>query len=205
MAAHSPASTEDNSNWYIIESQIRECYGRIVYSHKAHEKNADLYIAKLRSTKNWQIGLSALTTGGVFSILFTDGSKELTIITAIIASIQLWLNSYIKEYNLSESAERHASTASKLWNVRESYLSLIADIRVQPADIEDIKQRRDDLQKQAFAIYEKAPRTISKAYKEAQKALKFNEELTFSDSEIDLLLPRRLRRTVEEITPNDNH
>ena len=173
MAAHSPAS-RDESNKDIIESQIRECYGRIVYSHKVHEKNADIYLKKLRDTKNWHIGLSALTTGGVVSILFTDGSRELTIITAIIASIQFWLNSYIKEYNLSESAERHASTASKLWNVRESYLSLITDLQFQSVNIENIKERRDDLQKQAFAIYEKAPRTISKAYKEAQKALKFN-------------------------------
>lgn len=197
MAAHSPANTENNSNWDIIDSQIRECYGRIVYSHKVHEKNADIYLKKLRNTKNWQIGLSGLTTGGVFSILFTNGSRELTIVTAIVASVQFWLNSYIKEYNLSESAERHASTASKLWNVRESYLSLITDLQSQSVDIENIKHRRDDLQEQAFAIYEKAPRTISKAYKEAQKALKFNEELTFSDSEIDLLLPRRLRRTSE--------
>ena len=90
--------------------------------------------------KNWHIGLSALTTGGVVSILFTDGSRELTIITAIIASIQFWLNSYIKEYNLSESAERHASTASKLWNVRESYLSLITDLQFQSVNIENIKE-----------------------------------------------------------------
>ena len=94
-------------------------------------------------------------------------------------TIQFWLNSYIKEYNLSESVERHASTASKLWNVRESYLSLITNLQFQSINIKNIKERRNDLQKQAFAIYEKAPRTISKAYKEAQKALKFNEELTF--------------------------
>lgn len=199
MAAHSPVNTEDESSWEVIDSQVRECYGRIVYSHKVHEKNADIYLKKLRTTKCWQISLSALTTGGLFSILLTDGSKELTIITAIIASVQFWLNSYIKEYNLSESAERHASTASKLWNIRESYLSLIADIQAHLTTIEEIRQRRDDLQKQSFVVYEKAPRTISKAYKEAQKALKFNEELTFSNSEIDLLLPRGLRRNAEEI------
>ena len=66
-----------------------------------------------------------------------------------------------------------------MWNVRESYLSLITNLQFQSINIKNIKERRNDLQKQAFAIYEKAPRTISKAYKEAQKALKFNEELTF--------------------------
>lgn len=64
----------------------------------------------------------------------------------------------------------------------------------QSVSLEEIRQRRDDLQKQTFAVYEKAPQTISKAYKQAQKALKFNEELTFSEDEIDVLLPIRLRR-----------
>lgn len=50
------------------------------------------------------------------------------------------------------------------------------------------------LQQQTATIYEKAPRTTSKAYTAAQKALKFNEELTFSDEEIDLLLPKTLQK-----------
>ncbi|MEH0992030.1 hypothetical protein V7J87_28835, partial [Klebsiella pneumoniae] len=33
-----------NEDRLILEGQIRECYGRVVYSHKTHEKCADILI-----------------------------------------------------------------------------------------------------------------------------------------------------------------
>jgi hypothetical protein len=194
--AHNFPSSKSNSTdtWFILESQIRECYGRVAYSHKAHEKNADIYLIQLRCTKFFQIILSAITTGGIFGVLFSNGSEILAIITATTATIQFFLNTYIKEYSLSEAAERHSVTASKLWSVRESYLSLLTDIASREASIEQVTERRDHLQEDLALIYEKAPRTIPQAYKAAQKGLKLNEELTFSDEEIDVFLPKPLRR-----------
>lgn len=189
-----PSKLNDPDTWFILESQIRECYGRVVYSHKAHEKNADIYLSQLRRTKFFQIFLSAITTGGIFGVIFSNGSEILAIITATTATIQFFLNTYIKEYSLSEAAERHSVTASKLWSIRESYLSLLADIASREVTIEQIIERRDHLQEDLALIYEKAPRTIPQAYKAAQKGLKLNEELTFSDEEIDVFLPKPLRR-----------
>lgn len=189
-----PSESTPLDTWFILESQIRECYGRVAYTHKAHEKNADIYLIQLRRTKFFQIILSAITTGGIFGVLFSDGAKVLAIITAITATVQFFLNAYIKEYSLSEAAERHSVTASKLWSIRESYLSLLADIASREVTIEQVIERRDHLQEDLSLIYEKAPRTIPQAYKAAQKGLKLNEELTFSDEEIDVFLPKPLRR-----------
>ncbi|PSN19957.1 hypothetical protein C7271_04665 [filamentous cyanobacterium CCP5] len=195
MGQHPQASTSDVDNaWDILESQIRECYGRVVYTHKVHEKNADLYLARLRRTKILQILLSAITTGGILGVLFSSGAKVLEVITAATATTQFFLNTYIKEYSLSDTAERHSVTASKLWSIRESYLSLLADLISRQTTLDDARKIREELQQELVAIYEKAPRTISKAYKEAQKALKLNEELTFSDEEIDLFLPKPLKK-----------
>jgi len=58
-----------------------------------------------------------------------------------------------------------------------------------------IRKHRDDLQEKLLEIYRGSPRTIAKAYKEATKALKKLEELTFSDAEIDAILPKALRKT----------
>lgn len=52
------------------------------------------------------------------------------------------------------------------------------------------------MQEQLLNVYKGAPRTISKAYKEACAALKKNEELTFTDGEIDAFLPKELRKTI---------
>lgn len=183
-----------NGDWEILEAQIRECYGRVVYAHKAHEKNADLYLARLRRTKLFQILLSTITTGGIFGVLFSNGSKALEFITASTATTQLFVNTYIKEYSLSETAERHSVTASKLWSIRERYLSLLADLISRQITLEDARQIRENLQQELVVIYEKAPRTIPKAYKEAQMALKMKEELTFTDKEIDLFLPKPLKK-----------
>ena len=39
-------------------------------------------------------------------------------------------------------------------------------------------------------VYDLAPDTSSRAYKVAQKALKINEDMTFSNEEINHFLPR---------------
>jgi hypothetical protein len=35
----------------ILEGQLRECFGRVVYSHKAHEKCADILLSRLDRIK----------------------------------------------------------------------------------------------------------------------------------------------------------
>lgn len=50
---------------------------------------------------------------------------------------------------------------------------------------------RDELQKKLASVHKGCPRTNVKAYSQAQKALKENEESTFSDEEIDKLLPTK--------------
>ena len=44
-----------------MEGQLRECLGRVVYTHKTHEKMADNCAATLRCLKIWQIVLAAAT------------------------------------------------------------------------------------------------------------------------------------------------
>ncbi|HEX03959.1 MAG TPA: hypothetical protein ENH10_02235, partial [Bacteroidetes bacterium] len=57
----------------IFEGQLRECYGRVVYSHKAHEKCADILLRRLSTIKLWQIILSAITTGGFIAAVCGAG------------------------------------------------------------------------------------------------------------------------------------
>lgn len=178
----------------VIESQIRECYGRVAYSHKTHEKCADIYHGRLRILKLTQIVLSAITTGGIIITLFGDDTTS-TVIAAITSVILLAINTYTKEYDLGELAQKHTSAASDLWNMRESYMSLLTDIVSNTSSVDKIRETRDKLQDNLKSIYEAAPRTLPNAYADAQSALKINEELTFSDNEIDTMLPNTLRST----------
>ncbi len=177
----------------ILEAQLRECYGRACYSHKVHEKCADIYFGRLRRLKLWQIGLSAVTTGGLIVTLFGDRPAS-TVIAAIASAALLALNTYTKEYDLGELAQKHTNAAGELWGFRESYLSLLTDLATGVLALEDARARRDQLQTALQAVYQAAPRTMPKAYAAAQAALKVAEELTFSDTEIDALLPAALRK-----------
>ena len=74
-----------------LEGQLRECFGRVVYSHKTHEKCADILLSQLSQIKLWQIILSAVTTGGCIAILFGAGKAGL-LISVIVSMSLLALN-----------------------------------------------------------------------------------------------------------------
>jgi hypothetical protein len=65
--------------------------------------------------------------------------------------------------------------------------------------VDAIRKQRDTLQETLKNVYQGALRTITKAYSAAQAALKDNEELTFSDKEIDHLLPPYPQRNNERL------
>ena len=191
-----PASLADRaSNLRPLEAQVRECFGRVVYSHKAHEKAADHCLDRLKTIKLWQILLSAVTTGGLIVAVFGDSStsRVAAIVSAFISTALLALNTYTKDVDPGTTAERHKETAARLWLIRESYLSLITDIHAGWLPPDEIRSRRDSLQEALGAIYAGAPRTTSGSYTDASLALKEREELTFSDEEIDKFLPDLLR------------
>ncbi len=185
---------ELNSQINILESQIRECFGRVAWTYKTQEKCADILINRNKTIKITQIILSAITTTGIMITVFGN-QKWVGILTAIISTTLLALNTYLKNYDLGQIAQKHADCASNLWNIRETYLSLLTDIKAGIVDIEKITKKRDELQAELHNIYQGAPRSINGAYDKASKALKSNEELTFSDDEIDMFLPKELKKS----------
>lgn len=183
---------EPNSQVNILLAQIRECYGRVVWTHKTQEKCADIIWVRHKWIKVLQIALSALTTTGILITVFGE-SSVVGVISAILSALLFGLNTYTKDYDLGEIAQKHTQSANNLWDIRERYLSLITDIKSELLSVEQIRKRRDELQEDLLNIYKGSPRTISKAYKKATEALNVNEEMTFNENEIDNLLPKELR------------
>jgi hypothetical protein len=190
-------SPSEKDTLKIFESQIRECYARVVYSHKAHEKCADICVSLLKRIKFFQIILAAATSGSFLVTVLGDGHLT-TIIGGIFSALLLGLNLYNKNYDLGEIAQKHKNAADQLWNIREYYLSLLTDILSQKVSVEEIRIKRDGLQKELSFIYSSSPRTNYKGYRSAQKALKDQEDMTFSDEEIDKLLPNLLRKNIHD-------
>ena len=150
---------DQDSQISILESQIRECFGRVVWSHKTQEKCSDIISDRNKCFKTTQIILSALTTTGILVTIGGD-CKPISIITAIISTILVAINTYLKGTDLGEIAQKHSDAASLLWNVREKYLSLITDINVGSTSIDEIRYRRDELQEELANIYMGSPRSL---------------------------------------------
>lgn len=192
MEPHSQTDDTPDSR-AILEGQLRECFGRVVYTHKTHEKAADILLTRLSRIKIWQIVLSAVTTGGFIAAIFGAGNIA-AIIGVVVSTILLVLNAYTKDYDLGELAQKHRQAGADLWIIREKYLSLITDLRMGERPIEELQKGRDELLKDLHSVYSGAPSTTYQAYKKAQEALQHLEDMTFSDAEIDAFLPKALKK-----------
>src|SRR5579862_89507 len=174
-----------------LAGQIREMFGRVAYTHKTHEKMADAYVKRYKIIKTLEILLSSLASGSLLIAVFGD-SRIATIIGSVISTVLLGFALYFKEASLGEQAQKHTVVASKLWGVREALVSLLVDMN-DGRNIDDVRAERDRINHSLEDIYKGAPRTSSGAYAAAQRALKADDELYFSEEELDKLLPKELR------------
>lgn len=177
----------------VLEGQVRECFGRVVYSHKTHEKCADILLARLSTIKLLQILLSAFTTGSFITTFFGSGNFG-AVLGVVLSTTLLVLNAYTKDYDLGELAQKHRQAANDIWLIREQYLSLLADLGMGLKTLEVLQSERDKVLASLHNIYAGSPSTTHSAYRKAQEALKRNEDMTFSDHEIDVFLPKELKR-----------
>jgi len=173
-----------------LKVQVREAYGRLVYTYTTHLKQVGQLTNKNQKIKYWQIGLSAISTGGFLGSVITN-QIIMTWIGGIVSAALLALNLFFKDFNIADDIKKHRGTADDLWIVRERYISLLTDFCVLSE--EAIMHRRDELQDRTAEIYRVAPSTNFKSYSAAQKALKEDEEQFFKASEIDKMLPEHLR------------
>lgn len=179
----------------LLLAQIREAFGRVVYSHKTHEKQADLCFRKHRLQQAALVVLTAVSTGTFMASLlgYVVSAQVASLTTSFVALVVTALTLATKSFRLGEESAAHRDIASRLWDVRESYLSLITDLMSGATSAADARARRNELQEATRTVYADAPRTTAKAFSQASSGLKINEEMTFTSREIDLFLPEALR------------
>lgn len=181
-------------------AQVRESFGRVVYSQKTHEKQADISFSRYKFQQGILIALTAVSSGTFLTLVFglLGNSTWTSLATSFCALLVSWMSLGAKTFKFDETSAAHRDIASNLWGVRESYISLIADMMSGQISDAYARKRRDELQSLAQDIYSTAPRTSVKAFARAQDGLKNNEEMTFTTREIDLFLPEALRLTGNE-------
>ncbi len=177
----------------ILDAQLREVYGRVVYTHKTHEKEADILLRRLSVIKLFQIVLPAISTGGFISTLAGAGWWG-SMVGAVCSAVLLALNLYTRSHDLGKQAQQHRDSATQIWSVREKYLTLITDLAMGYEPLSDVQRRRDELLEDLNGIYANAPSTTGAAYKMAHKALNLKGEMSLSVAEVNAFLPEALRK-----------
>lgn len=169
---------------------IRDSFARVVYSHKTYEKARELAGSRAEVVKWTNLILTTVTSGTLLSTLITN-QKILLYVGSAFAAATLAFTIFQLSFDPAKEAERYRATAKELWYVREKYIHLLTDIKAGTPDI-SIVRCRNELVEELKLIYKFAPDTSSRAYKAAQNALQVNEEMTFSDEEVDKFLPSSL-------------
>lgn len=177
-----------------IKQQVKEAYGKVVYTYTTHLKDANLLHSKSSRIKIAIIVLSAISTCGLLGIILQWAPIVLAVVTACITLANVILSSYSKAANLDGQELLHINTANRLWKIREKYLLLLTDY--DELSDEKVVELRDALTEQTAEVYSVAPLTSTTAYKLAQAALKDNEEQFFSQEELNKMLPEHLRTTL---------
>ena len=145
---------------YALESQIRECYGRVVYTHTTHEKHIQRLLWNDKYTKIIQIIVSALISAGVISTILKSSPFWVEVSTAVLSCIQLIANSLLKNFSYAEQAAIHSSIAVDLLKVRKDYLSLLVDIKIMDIPTEEFIKRRESIQSELVGITKEHLRPI---------------------------------------------
>ncbi len=173
-----------------IKTQIKEEYGKVVYSYSTHQYCANSLLEIDKKLKIIEIILGGLTSAGLVSLIAKYHIAS-AIVSVILSFGLVVVASFIKAGDYQIKAGKHAQTALDLWRIREKYLSLLTDFDSLSDD--ELKVKREELLDGTNKIYSYEERTTEKAYKRAQKALKDEEYQFFSKEEIDQLLPAHLR------------
>ena len=76
-------------------------------------------------------------------------------------------------------------------SVSDYFSTFCSNLRMDSDTVSTIQY---ELQERTSEVYSNSPRTDAKSYTAAQKALKTEEEQSFSEEEIDIMLPNSIRR-----------
>ena len=122
------------------------------------------------------IALTAVSSGTfLVAVVSPFASAAVTgLVTSSVAVLVTWVTLGAKTFRFHEEAEAHRDIGSRLWDVRESYVSLIADLMSGEVTDASARARRDELQAATREVHSSAPRTTQKAYDRAKKGLKDN-------------------------------
>lgn len=183
---------------------VRFYFAQSAFMTNCHFKASNRISKQKREFNNIMYGLTGSTVGLLILqiIGLKIGCNKLLDITAFFALILTGTSliiSIIKKDDYTHLVIQHRIFAEKYKSLRDDFMCLIEKIMSKNIDELLLYQKNDELIKRYSEIGEYAPETNYDDYQNAQMKLGLkgndNEEFTWSDAQIDRLLPEKLRIT----------
>jgi hypothetical protein len=176
-----------------LESQLRQIFASVVWSHKIQEKQADIYLSRYNFLEFLRILLAALTSSGIFAVVFID-NFYLKLVTAIVSAISLFITTYFKSYDLKSLQKQHKKSALEWLELRENIMTVLCDISLNKYSEDELIKKRDEFFKKKIEIAKETLDPEEEAVNQASKNLKNRQDNTYTDEEIDSYLPQLARK-----------
>lgn len=179
-------------------STIRQTFANTVFTHQVQEAATQNQEGKAYIVKWINLVFVVL----VLFLLVLQASNPENLIYSyfgiLLSVFEISFMIFQLNFRFENRMMLHKNSALKFMGLRDNYRNLIADVMGSKIKIEDIRIRRDALQKEYQTICEFAPQTGISEYQKAQKNLNKRgvvegENFTWSDEEIDHFLPEKLR------------
>lgn len=175
---------------YILGT-ARELYGRVVYTHKTHEQEREIWAGKACTMNRINILLTSLTT--MFAVVSAVIKPTWALIlTALLAAAAVAFALYQSGFDPGGKESQHRVAAKELLWLREQLLLLITQCHMPSTETKQLERTIEVITREVTAIYKFAPNTSPQAYAAADDMIK-RGHFTFNDDEIDAMLPTNLR------------
>jgi len=182
-----------NDELVILEDTVRASFAGVVWSHKIHEKQADIYVNNYKTLETIRIIATAITSCGVVSLVFVD-ELWIKLFSALISFTAVLISALFKSFSTQELSVTHKRTAISLLVIRDKYQHLLMEIRIGQKSYEELNNEYTVLENEKHQVYADSPATTDKAVEQARQALKIKNDNSYSDEETDNFLPNSLRR-----------
>lgn len=168
-------------------------FASVAWTHKIQEKQAEIYDKRYRILATVNIFAASITSVWFFSLIFTD-QTWLKIALAVVSFVTIFISALLKSFDLQSMAKANKATATKLVALRDELQTLNFKIKMSEQPVYSLTDEFEALQKRMHAVYFDAPKTTDATVKMAEEALIIKGDNTFSDKEIDMMLPDTLKR-----------
>jgi len=127
-----------------ILGEIKETFGRVAYTHKTQEKEAELKVAAGRRIKVANLIVIGVTAAAALIAPLVQSSQAAWI-AAAAAVTALVFAAFQLSFDPTAEVTSHRIAAQSYLALRNDYRTLLSDVRAGALSVDEMRTRRDAL------------------------------------------------------------